>query len=202
MTSRLSSRFKSTDFAAGTLKTSFDAMRKLLPGKGWKVVIKAEYEGPDGVTIEKSLNSTDLSVITKIATSPKSISFQGFRDLKADVFVMFIADSGDLLLGSMGIDPEQCHALQKIFVDGLSLEAIEEDELSMSAVTESTGFAKRKLAKQLAVPDALTAKWLWDHMPWTGWALLFGSISGAFILGLKLGELKWWSTLWRLIVGP
>ena len=45
------------------------------------------------------------------------------------------------------------------------------------------------------MPDKVTLKWLWDHVPWHVWVSLVGLLATAFALGIAFSETNLYKSL-------
>jgi hypothetical protein len=181
MTDTLTRKYQRTEFKEGAVKDCYDAVAEILDGEGWKFNITADYSQADGMTTRKRLSAADLSVITNMSGSPKSLSFEGFRDVNSQTLVLLQGWSDCLYLVTSAKDAAECLALNEVFVNGLGLQDIGGDYSKPAAREASSPRA------QVHAATTLPLKSICQQMPISGWIGLCGLVIVAFVLGAIVG---------------
>lgn len=208
------------NFSLGSLKLTYDRVRKLCKGKGWKSEITKSVSDGE-VSSSQKIPSSDLHDIVSFTSGVEGLKISlhkikestGFIDNEKTIYIAFDNWRGEneLNIHVSAEDAPLCKKICEIFEQELNLRDKSRevtipvkppallDEPPQKSKLQPSKQKSPLPSNQLEPPSKVTLSWLWEHVPMPLWFWTLAILLTVFGIGLRLGEYKWISKLLETI---
>lgn len=194
-------------FPPGGLRKAFEQIKKGQKGKSWSREIEQRVRHDNGTSFLKKLTQADLDLIERPGKEFAELRISCNGNGKSEwIYIQpNQIHEGTLSVYVSANTLERVMEIQSIIAQALGLElttinelwekrhpVISDPELTVKE-TPPRHHAPKEVPTRvpLEVPERVTLKWLWNHVPISVWLGLLAVMAAIFVAGFAISRIPW-----------
>jgi hypothetical protein len=198
--------FRLRSFAPGAMQKCARELARCLGSDEESLAFKATFDHGGGIAQIRTLRIHELGTVMSLDKSPSSLELGAFLPEHGHVYIAAREQQGRICVHVGCSDAILCDALISPFANNLGLEEVEspgqpkERPSPSPAIEEASqtppchesppsASVSAAIPTPLSLPEKVALRWLWQHTPLSLWFWLMGLVAGAFLVGMRAGQI-------------